>query len=279
MARPREISDERMLAAAGVVISRLGPAFTLADVAGEAKVAAGTLVNRFGSKHGLLVAMTKSAIEALRNEMRAVVEAACGPGAVETAQDADRGQAVMEAARDLATSGTEPDQVAEGAARGPTARDAAHGSAAHDAAHSSAAHEAGRGVVAGDPAGVVVGVFSALDDPDTAANNLAQLAFDLADVELRGLMAEFYSVMEAGLVPLLDRAIAAGELPYAPTARVAARILTALADGTAVHWSARPDGGLCERMRADIETVLHGWGPHDMTADGDKKQETEERER
>ncbi len=219
-----------MLAAAGVVISRLGPAFTLADVAGEAKVAAGTLVHRFGSKHGLLVAMTKSAIEALRNEMRAVVEAACGPAAVDTA-------------------------------------------------HGPATGLAGRGVVAGDPAGVVVGVFSALDDPDTAANNLAQLAFDLADVELRGLMAEFYSVMEAGLVPLLDRAISAGELPYAPGAGVAARILTALADGTAVHWSARPDGGLCERMRADIEAVLHGWGPHGMTADGDKKQVKEERER
>src|SRR5690348_9394926 len=112
MARPREISDERMLGAAGVVIARLGPGFTLADVAAEAKVAAGTLVHRFGSKHGLLVAMTKAAIESLRNDLQSA--------------------------------------------------------------------EPAQGAVA-----VLVGVFAALDDPATAANNLAQLAVDLADEELR----------------------------------------------------------------------------------------------
>ena len=60
MARPRKISDERMVQAAGAVIERLGPSFTLADVAKEAGIAAGTLVQRFGSKHGLLVAMTRA---------------------------------------------------------------------------------------------------------------------------------------------------------------------------------------------------------------------------
>src|SRR3954463_12933808 len=63
MARPREITDERLLDAAAGRISRLGPGFTLADVAAEARVAVGTVAQRFGSKHGLLVAMTKGAVD------------------------------------------------------------------------------------------------------------------------------------------------------------------------------------------------------------------------
>jgi AcrR family transcriptional regulator len=187
MARPRGITDERLIAAAEVAISRLGPAFTLADVAGEARVAVGTVAQRFGSKHGLLVAMTSGAVESLRRQMRAAV--------------------------------TDDD----------------------------------------DPVAALVTPFAALDDPATAANNLAQLAFDLADQELRRLMAEFYAAMEAELRPLLSRAVEAGGLPGAPPVPVAARILTAIADGTAIHWSTRPVGGLCDRMRADIEAVLAGW--------------------
>jgi AcrR family transcriptional regulator len=191
MARPREITDERMLTAAGVVISRLGPAFTLADVAGQARVSVGTLMQRFGSKHGLLVAMTKTAIASLRRDMRAAVADADDPVAAQI--------------------------------------------------------------------NALVTPYAALDDPGTAANNLAQLAVDLADEELRELMAEFYAAMEAELGPLLSRAVAAGDLPGAPPVPVAARILTAIADGTAIHWSARPSGGLCDRIRADLDAVLAGW--------------------
>jgi AcrR family transcriptional regulator len=193
VARPRTITDERILVAAGAVISRLGPAFTLADVAAQAGVASGTLVQRFGSKHGLLVAMTRAAIDSMRRDMR------------------------------------------------------------------SAAGEAG------DPVAAIVqtltGRYAPLDDPATAANNLAQLAFDLADDELRELMAELHAGMEAELRPLLHRAVAAGDLPGAPPPAVAARILAAMADGTAIHWSARPAGGLRARMRAELEAVLGGWRP------------------
>jgi AcrR family transcriptional regulator len=180
-----------MLTAAGVVISRLGPAFTLADVARQARVAVGTVAQRFGSKHGLLVAMTRTAVESLHRDMRLAVTDTGDPVA-----------AVIEA---------------------------------------------------------LVKPYVALDDPGTAANNLAQLAFDLADGELRALMAESYAVMEAGLVPLLSRAVAAGHLPGAPPAPVAARILSAIVGGTALHWSARPIGGLCDRMRSDLDAVLAGW--------------------
>jgi AcrR family transcriptional regulator len=188
MARPRHITDERLLTAAGRVVGRLGPGFTLADVAAEAQVAVGTLAQRFGSKHGLLVAMTRTAIDGMRGQMRGSVPDVGGPDAV--------------------------------------------------------VH-------------VLVAAYAPLDDSVTAANNLAQLAADLADGELRGLMAEFYAVMEAEVAALIR--LAAGALPGAPPAPVAARILTAVADGTAIHWSARPEGGLCDRMRADLAAVVAGW--------------------
>jgi AcrR family transcriptional regulator len=68
--RPRTIGDGELLRAAAVAIGRRGPAFTLADVGREAGVAAATLVQRFGSKHGLLRALaaegTAGAVEAMR---------------------------------------------------------------------------------------------------------------------------------------------------------------------------------------------------------------------
>jgi AcrR family transcriptional regulator len=196
VARPRKITDERLLTAAETAITRLGPAFTLADVAREAQVAAGTLVQRFGSKHGMLVAMTKAAIASMQRDLRAAVADVDDPVA-----------AVLQA---------------------------------------------------------LVGWYAPLDDPHSAANNLAQLASDLADDQLRELMAEFYAVMEAELQPLLARAVAAGDLPAAPPVAVAARVLTAIADGTAIHWSTCPTGSLGARTRADLEAVLAGWrrDPH-----------------
>ena len=50
MGRPRTIADERLLGAAGAVIDRRGPAFTLADVAAEAGVSRGTVYNAFGDR-------------------------------------------------------------------------------------------------------------------------------------------------------------------------------------------------------------------------------------
>lgn len=187
MARPRKITDEQLLAAAGTVISRLGPGFTLADVAAEAQVAAGTLVHRFGSRHGLLVALAAAAAQAARDRMTAAAAAAGDPVA-----------AVKEA---------------------------------------------------------LLGLYAPLDDPLTAARNLAQLAADLADDELRARLGEFHVAVTDGLCLLLSRARAGGM----PPAAVAARILAAAADGTALHWSVRPEGSLRERMSTDLGAILAGW--------------------
>ena len=54
--RPRVSSDDDLLAATHRVVSRIGPHLTLADVAHEAGVSPATLVQRFGSKRGLLLA-------------------------------------------------------------------------------------------------------------------------------------------------------------------------------------------------------------------------------
>jgi AcrR family transcriptional regulator len=62
--RRRKASDEEIFAAAGRVMMRVSPSqLRLADVADEAGLTSGALVQRFGSKHGLLAALTALAAE------------------------------------------------------------------------------------------------------------------------------------------------------------------------------------------------------------------------
>lgn len=56
--RPRKASDQEVFAAAHRVMQRVGPAeVTLARIAAEAGVTAGALVQRFGSRRGLMLAL------------------------------------------------------------------------------------------------------------------------------------------------------------------------------------------------------------------------------
>src|SRR5689334_8666682 len=72
--RRQKVSDEEVFAAAQRAMSRRGPhELTLADIAAEAGVTGGRLVQRFGSKRGLMVALSerfagnaKSIFDALR---------------------------------------------------------------------------------------------------------------------------------------------------------------------------------------------------------------------
>ncbi|MFG2001492.1 TetR family transcriptional regulator [Spirillospora sp. NPDC048911] len=62
MARPRTTSDEAILAATARALGRLGPGrLTLNAVAAEAGLSPATLVQRFGSKRGLLLAFARRA--------------------------------------------------------------------------------------------------------------------------------------------------------------------------------------------------------------------------
>jgi len=58
--RPQKVTDDEIYMAAQRAISRLGPGeLTLADIATEAGVTAGLLVQRFGSKRDLLLALSQ----------------------------------------------------------------------------------------------------------------------------------------------------------------------------------------------------------------------------
>jgi AcrR family transcriptional regulator len=73
MARRKAISDEAVLEAAAAVMFEQGPTgFTLADVARAAGVAPATLVQRFGDKHGLVVAALTRDNEVFAAELAAL---------------------------------------------------------------------------------------------------------------------------------------------------------------------------------------------------------------
>jgi AcrR family transcriptional regulator len=62
MPRPRTVSDAAILAATGRLIAEQGlPGLTLAAVAAETGLSPATLVQRFGSKRGLLLALANEA--------------------------------------------------------------------------------------------------------------------------------------------------------------------------------------------------------------------------
>ena len=70
--RPRGTSDAALLAATHRVVSRLGPNLTLGDVAREAGVSPATLVQRFGSKRGLLLAYAAAGSADAASEVDAI---------------------------------------------------------------------------------------------------------------------------------------------------------------------------------------------------------------
>jgi len=78
--RKRGKPDSDLIAAAGRVIERLGPArLTLADVGKEAGIAPATLLQRFGSKRGLLLAIAGQAAPGVQEEFRRIRAEARSP--------------------------------------------------------------------------------------------------------------------------------------------------------------------------------------------------------
>jgi AcrR family transcriptional regulator len=64
--RPRTIPDAQILVAAQTTMARLGPArLTLAEVAKDAGLSPATLVQRFGSKRGLMLALWADALNGI----------------------------------------------------------------------------------------------------------------------------------------------------------------------------------------------------------------------
>jgi AcrR family transcriptional regulator len=79
-ARPRTATDAELLAATARAVSRVGPSrLTLADVAAEAGVAPATLVQRFGSKRGLLLALAREGSAGAGEQMAEIRAAHASP--------------------------------------------------------------------------------------------------------------------------------------------------------------------------------------------------------
>jgi AcrR family transcriptional regulator len=78
--RPRKASDDEVFAAAQRAMRRRGPAeLTLEDIAGEAGVTASALVQRFGSKRELLLALSSRAAAAAAGGVAALRASARSP--------------------------------------------------------------------------------------------------------------------------------------------------------------------------------------------------------
>jgi AcrR family transcriptional regulator len=80
MPRPRTVSDEQIFEAASRAVARVGPArLTLADVGKEVGLSPATLLQRFGSKRGLLLAFARSSAGYSQAQFAAIRDAARSP--------------------------------------------------------------------------------------------------------------------------------------------------------------------------------------------------------
>jgi AcrR family transcriptional regulator len=105
--RPRTVTDEEILGATARAISRLGPArFTLADVARDVGLSPATLLQRFGSKRDLLLALAGLGVDSVD---------ACFD-AVRAAHPTSPLAALVEAATEMTRHMQTPEELANGLA-------------------------------------------------------------------------------------------------------------------------------------------------------------------
>gem|GEM_PF-395274 len=100
--RPKTVSDEKVLEAAARVVGRVGPGqLTLADVAAEVGLSPATLVQRFGSKRALLLAVSEHGARAVGKHFEQADQ-----------QPAASLDALLEALLELAEPAGRPDELA-----------------------------------------------------------------------------------------------------------------------------------------------------------------------
>jgi AcrR family transcriptional regulator len=98
-----------------------------------------------------------------------------------------------------------------------------------------------------------------LDHPERAARQLAALAVDLQDAELRDLLHEGWGKVRTRLEHQLAAAVAAGQLTGTPPPAQLARIVYGAMEGGCLAWSVHPEGSLISRLSADLDAMLSGW--------------------
>ena len=100
--RPRTVTDDQILAATARAMARVPPTkFTLTDVAREVGLAPATLLQRFGSKRGLLLAVSALSAQGMDACFDAVREAHASPL-----------EALLVAATEMARFSTTPEELA-----------------------------------------------------------------------------------------------------------------------------------------------------------------------
>ena len=100
-----------------------------------------------------------------------------------------------------------------------------------------------------------------LDHPATAHNQIAALAVDLQNDELRGWLYVGWGHVRRHLERHAAAAIAAGELVGCPPSAQLARIVSAAMEGGCIAWSIHPEGSLIDRLSDDLSALLSGWTP------------------
>jgi hypothetical protein len=94
---------------------------------------------------------------------------------------------------------------------------------------------------------------------ETAAHQLAALAIDLQDDEMRGWLHVGWGHVQRHLAGHIGDAIIAGELIGCPPPPQLARIIVGAMEGGCLIWSVHPEGSLVARHSEDLRALLHGW--------------------
>jgi AcrR family transcriptional regulator len=106
---------------------------------------------------------------------------------------------------------------------------------------------------------VALANYDDLDNPATASNQLAALAVDLQDNEMRELLDAGWRLARRHLEGHAADAIALGELAWCPPPEQMARIVFTAMEGGCLSWSVRPEGSLVAGLRDDLDALLAAW--------------------
>lgn len=98
-----------------------------------------------------------------------------------------------------------------------------------------------------------------LDNPGTASKQLAALAVDLQDDEMRELLHVGWGHVRAHLQWHAANAVAEGELVGCPPPGRLARFVLGAMEGGCLAWSVHPEGSLIARLAEDLDAILKPW--------------------
>lgn len=101
--------------------------------------------------------------------------------------------------------------------------------------------------------------YDDLDHPETAAHQLAALAIDLQNDEMRGWLHVGWGHVQRHLARHIAQGMTAGELIGCPPPQQLARIILGAMEGGCQIWSVHPEGSLIVRLADDLDALLEGW--------------------